>query len=84
MHYIVTATPDWIIHTRGLKIQRKKERRRPAAIKQEISKHHCITREPEALLNLYSQELRSTIDVYKNTKTEYIYSEQFALLAARG
>jgi hypothetical protein len=68
----------------GLQIQRKKERRRLAAIKQEISKYHSITREPKALLKLYSRELFSTIDPYKNTKTEYIYSEKFALLAARG
>jgi hypothetical protein len=68
----------------GFQIQRNKERRRLAAIKQEISKYHCITREPEALLKLYSRELSSTIDPYKNTKTEYIYSEQFAPLAAGG
>jgi hypothetical protein len=38
----------------------------------------------EALLKLYSRELSSTIDLYKNTKIEYIYSKQFALLATRG
>jgi hypothetical protein len=73
IHHIVTATPDWIIHTRALKIQRNEERRRLAAIKQEISKYHCITREPEALLNLYSRELSSTIDRLQNGKIAYIY-----------
>jgi len=67
----------------GFQVQRNKERRKLAAIKQEISKYHCITRELEALLKLYSLKLSFTINPYKNTKTEYIYSEQFPLLTAR-
>jgi hypothetical protein len=39
-------------------------------------KHRGITREPEYLLKLYSRELSSTIDRYKNGKNAYIYSEQ--------
>jgi hypothetical protein len=58
--------------TPNCKPSNKKERRRLATIKQEISKYHSITIEPEALLNIYSRELFSTIDPYKNTKLEYI------------
>ena len=39
-------------------------------------KHRGITRKPEYLLNLYSQELSSTIDRYQNGKNAYIYSKQ--------
>jgi hypothetical protein len=62
MHHIVTATPDWIIHTQALRFRGTRKGGGLAAIKQEISKYHCITREPEALLKIYSRELSSTID----------------------
>ena len=39
-------------------------------------KHRCITQKPEWLLKLYSRELRSTIDRYKNGENAYIYSKQ--------
>jgi hypothetical protein len=39
-------------------------------------KHSCITPEPEWSLKLYSWELLSTIDRYKNGETTYIYSKQ--------
>jgi hypothetical protein len=39
-------------------------------------KHRGITRKPECLLKLYSQELSSTIDRYKNGENAYTYSEQ--------
>jgi hypothetical protein len=39
-------------------------------------KHRGIARKPEYLLKLYSRELSSTIDRYKNGKNAYIYSGQ--------
>jgi hypothetical protein len=73
IHHIVTTTLDWIIHTWALKLQRNEERRWLATIKQEISKYHCKTREPEAKLKIYSLDLRSTIDRLQNEKIAYIY-----------
>jgi hypothetical protein len=57
----------------GFQIQKSKERRKLAAIKQEISKYHYITREPDVLLNIYSWDLYSTIHPYRNTKAEFMY-----------
>jgi hypothetical protein len=84
MHYIVTATPDWVIHTRAFRFRGTRKGGGWLPLNKKSQNIICITKEPEALLKLYSRELCSTIDPYKNTKTEYIYSEQFALLAARG
>jgi hypothetical protein len=39
-------------------------------------KHRGITRKPERLLKLYSRELSSTIDLYKNGENAFIYSKQ--------
>jgi hypothetical protein len=50
-------------------------RKKLFVINQEISKHRGITRKPEYLLKLYSRELSSTIDRYKNGKIAYIYSK---------
>jgi hypothetical protein len=38
-------------------------------------KHRGITRKPEYLLKLYSRELSSTIDRYKNGENAFIYSK---------
>jgi hypothetical protein len=45
-------------------------------IKQEISNTDTQPRELECLLKLYSRELSSTIDRYKNGENAFIYSEQ--------
>jgi hypothetical protein len=39
-------------------------------------KYKCIPRKLEYLLKLYSRELCSTIDRYKNGENAYIYSKQ--------
>jgi hypothetical protein len=67
----------------GFQIQRNKERRRLGAIKQEISKYHCITREPEALLNIYSQSLALPSILYKNGKIAYIYPKPITVAKLR-
>jgi hypothetical protein len=84
MHYIVTATPDWIIHIRAFRFRGTRKGRVWLPLNKKYQNIVCITKELEALLKIYSRELSSTIDPYKNTKTKYIYSEQVALLEARG
>jgi hypothetical protein len=75
-HASYSYSNTWLDHQYlGFQIQRNKERRGMAAIKQEISKYHSITREPEALLKIYSRDLFSTINTYKNGKNAYIYLE---------
>ena len=39
-------------------------------------RYRCTTRKLKWLLKLYSRELRSTIDRYKNGENAYIYSKQ--------
>jgi hypothetical protein len=51
-------------------------KRRTVCYKPRSLKHRGITRKPEYLLKLYSRELSSTIDRYKNGKNAYIYSKQ--------
>jgi hypothetical protein len=50
------------------------KRRRTACYKPRNLKHRGITMKPEYSLKLYSRELSSTIDRYKNGKNAYIYS----------
>jgi hypothetical protein len=52
------------------------EKKETVCYKPRILKHRGITRKPEYLLKLYSQELSSTIDRYQNGKNAYIYSKQ--------
>jgi hypothetical protein len=57
-------------------VRRKKdEKRKTVCYKPRNLKHRGITRKPEYLLKLYSRELSSTIDRYKNGKNAYIYSK---------
>ena len=54
----------------------KDGKRRTVCHKPRSLKHRGITRKPEYLLKIYSRELSSTIDRYKNGKNAYIYSKQ--------
>jgi hypothetical protein len=58
------------------KDETKMEKKRTVCYKPRNLKHRGITRKPEYLLKLYSRELSSTIDRYKNGKNAYIYSKQ--------
>jgi hypothetical protein len=59
-----------------MKMKQDGKERRTVCYKPRNLKHRGITRKPEYLLKLYSRELSSTIDRYKNGKNAYIYSEQ--------
>jgi hypothetical protein len=52
------------------------KRKRTVCYKPRNLKRRGITGKPEYLLKLYSRELSSTIDGYKNGKNAYIYSKQ--------
>jgi hypothetical protein len=58
------------------KDETKMEKKKTVCYKPRSLKHRGITRKPEYLLKLYSRELSSTIDRYKNGENAYIYSKQ--------